>query len=131
MVQMNLHKIIISLSLVFSILVIYIIYLIGSGYSFVSGSANNTEQTVISILYIILLGFVPPIIWLVFWMREDPNPEPRREIMIVFLAGMAVVAVAILLENFFNEGNKYFRDVYGYGTSYFQVMNLLGFALDR
>ena len=80
------------------------------------------------LMYIILLGFMPPVLWLIFWLKEDSSPEPRKEIMIVFLAGMAVVAVAILLENFFNEGNKYFRDVYGYGTSYFQVMNLLGFA---
>ena len=92
---MNLHKIIISLSLAFLILVIYIIYLIGSGYSFVGGPANTTWQTVINLLYLILLGFIPPILWLIFWIREDPHPEPKKEILTVFFAGIAVVALSI------------------------------------
>ncbi|OGF62757.1 hypothetical protein A2662_00120 [Candidatus Giovannonibacteria bacterium RIFCSPHIGHO2_01_FULL_45_33] len=125
---MNLHKIIISLSLAFLILVIYIIYLIGSGYSFVGGPANTTWQTVINLLYLILLGFIPPILWLIFWIREDPHPEPKKEILTVFFAGIAVVALAIFLENYFFKSNQLFREVFSYSPALFQIVNLLGFA---
>lgn len=81
------------------------------------------------VAYVILLGFIPPVLWLIFWIKEDSNPEPRKEIMIVFIAGMAFVTAAILLENYFFTGNKYFREVFAYSTFYFQVINLLGFAL--
>ena len=35
-------------------------------------------------------GFIPVIIWLVFWLREDKKrPEPLRRVVLVFLAGDA------------------------------------------
>ena len=80
------------------------------------------------LMYIILLGFMPPILWLVFWLKEDSNPEPRKEIIIVFLAGMAVVALAILLENFFYNRNQYFSDILNFSSFSFQMINLIGFA---
>ncbi len=44
-------------------------------------------------------GFIPVIIWLVFWLREDKKrPEPLRRVVLVFLAGAAAVVIAYLLE---------------------------------
>ena len=79
-------------------------------------------------LYIILLGFLPPVLWLVFWIREDSSPEPKKEILKVFLAGMAIVVLAIFLENYFSKTNQYFREVLSYGAFSFQIINLFGFA---
>ena len=51
-----------------------------------------------SILLTITLGFAPPLFWLWFWLKEDVHPEPRKEIMLVFLIGMAAVILAFILQ---------------------------------
>ena len=39
--------------------------------------------------------------WLWFWLKEDRlHPEPRRLLMLTFLGGMLMVALALLLEQF-------------------------------
>ncbi len=54
----------------------------------------------INFLYAILTGILPPLIWLVFWLREDANPEPRSLISSLFFAGAVSVIVALLCEGF-------------------------------
>ncbi len=51
------------------------------------------------------LPFVPifvalalSIAWLIFYLREDVHPEPKRLLLAVFVAGMATAPLAILLE---------------------------------
>lgn len=51
-----------------------------------------------SILLTVTLGFAPPIFWLWFWLKEGAHPEPRKEIMLVFLIGMAAVLLAFVLQ---------------------------------
>lgn len=43
-------------------------------------------------------GFLPPLLWLWFWLKEDPHPEPRKALIASFAFGMAVVPVVLLLE---------------------------------
>ncbi|MEZ4195327.1 MAG: PrsW family glutamic-type intramembrane protease [Candidatus Paceibacterota bacterium] len=46
-----------------------------------------------------LFGLIPAIFWLWFWLREDKkNPEPILLIIITFIAGMAVVPLALPLQ---------------------------------
>lgn len=75
------------------------------------------------------LGILPPIIWLLFWLREDAHPEPKKEIIIVFFFGMASVVLALILENTFLGTNSFLKKVFGYSAWTFQISNLLGFAL--
>lgn len=50
----------------------------------------------------ILLTFLPPILWLLFYLRQDRrNPEPRRLLVITFLGGMAAALVAVVGECIF------------------------------
>lgn len=77
---------------------------------------------------VIGLGVLPPILWLLFWLREDHYPEPKREIVFVFFAGMVSVAAALLLENIFLGINSVFKKIFMYGSGVFQLLNLLGFA---
>ena len=79
-------------------------------------------------ILILLLGVLPPILWLLFWIREDHYQEPRREIVFVFLAGMVSVAAALLLENTFLGANSIFKKIFMYSAGTFQMLNLLGFA---
>ena len=49
-----------------------------------------------SILYAILGGVVPALVWLWFWLREDKtHPEPRRYILLAFIFGI-ISAVLVL-----------------------------------
>ncbi len=50
------------------------------------------------ILGIVLTGFLPPILWLFFWLREDLHPEPKKKILISFILGMAAVLISLALE---------------------------------
>jgi len=45
-----------------------------------------------------LLGVIPALIWLVFWLTEDTHPEPLRVITIAFFAGQVAVLVALPLQ---------------------------------
>lgn len=62
-------------------------------------------------------------------MREDEHPEPKKEIFIVFLAGMASVIFAVFFEKNIFSANSYFRGFFGYAQFTFQLLNIIGFAL--
>jgi len=46
----------------------------------------------------ILGGFLPPVIWLYFWLKEDLNPEPKQRIIYTFLGGMLAVIPTLYIE---------------------------------
>ena len=47
------------------------------------------------------IGLVPTLFWLWFWLREDrERPEPWGLIVLAFIAGMAVVPVALPMQRF-------------------------------
>lgn len=46
----------------------------------------------------LLLTFLPPIFWLLFYLREDRHPEPKRLLLLAFLGGMASAGLAIVVE---------------------------------
>lgn len=50
--------------------------------------------------YLILLPFAlaPSIIWLIYFLKKDPHPEPRREIIKIFFWGAVATLPATLLE---------------------------------
>ena len=50
----------------------------------------------------LVLAFIPPIIWLVFYLREDRNrPEPKYLLLLAFAGGMGSALFAILGECLF------------------------------
>jgi len=50
----------------------------------------------LTILYALLGGVLPALIWLAFWLREDyKNPEPRGLILKTFLLGMGAVIIVL------------------------------------
>jgi RsiW-degrading membrane proteinase PrsW (M82 family) len=57
------------------------------------------EPTYFAIAF--LAGLIPALFWLWFWLREDVRkPEPYFLIAITFIAGMAVVPLALPLQKF-------------------------------
>ena len=52
----------------------------------------------------LLGGFIPALFWLWFWLREDKaRPEPRTLIFTAFIAGIAVVPLALPLQKYASE----------------------------
>ena len=49
-------------------------------------------------LFYILLGFLPSFIWLLFYLRKDSHPEPKKQILRIFLWGMLIAPLAAVLE---------------------------------
>lgn len=57
--------------------------------------------TSFSVFGVFLGGFLPALLWLWFWLKEDPHPEPRRTLLLSFIFGMAAVPVVLALEYLF------------------------------
>jgi protease PrsW len=52
-----------------------------------------------TVVYALLAGLLPSLLWLWFWIREDNvHPEPRSVIAASFVAGAIAVILAIVLE---------------------------------
>jgi len=61
------------------------------------------------IIIFIVLGILPSLIWLFYYLREDVHPEPKRMILEIFLWGalitLPVLLIQIGLTNLLNETN--------------------------
>jgi RsiW-degrading membrane proteinase PrsW (M82 family) len=51
-----------------------------------------------SFLFFIIFGLLPSIIWLLYFLRKDVHPEPKRQVMRIFLWGMLITLPAIFIE---------------------------------
>ncbi|MEI6843478.1 MAG: PrsW family glutamic-type intramembrane protease [bacterium] len=45
-----------------------------------------------------ILGLIPALIWLWFWLKEDTHPEPAKMVTLSFLGGMLAVLVSLPLQ---------------------------------
>ncbi|HEX4104144.1 MAG TPA: PrsW family glutamic-type intramembrane protease [Candidatus Paceibacterota bacterium] len=71
----------------------------------------------------LLLGLLPGFAWLIFYLSEDPHPEPDRLIVLTFFSGIAFAFFTIVIENIFDAGAA---DV---GIQMLSVLSLIGLAL--
>src|SRR3990167_6878923 len=55
-------------------------------------------QEPISLISVLILAVLPSLIWLFFYLKEDPHPEPRYWLFIIFLMGVALAPLVISLE---------------------------------
>lgn len=46
----------------------------------------------------IFLTFLPPVVWLLFYLREDRHPEPRFLLILVFIGGISSAIIAVIVE---------------------------------
>jgi len=54
-----------------------------------------------TIVYALLSGILPALLWLWFWLKEDNlHPEPRSLIFKTFIGGVFFVILAIIIEKF-------------------------------
>lgn len=50
------------------------------------------------ILYAIILGFLPGVIWLLYFYFKDKRPEPKRFVVLAFFFGFLIIIPAALIE---------------------------------
>ena len=74
------------------------------------------------LLFAVLLGLLPGFAWLVFYLSEDPHPEPKRLIVLTFFVGMAFAFFTAIIENVFNNGASLV------GVQELSILSLLGLA---
>jgi RsiW-degrading membrane proteinase PrsW (M82 family) len=55
------------------------------------------------VFLLIITAFLPTVLWLLFFLREDLHPEPKRLIIYTFIAGM-IVSVPVLFTQLFFQG---------------------------
>ncbi len=46
----------------------------------------------------IALSFLPPLVWLLFYLKEDRHPEPKHLILLTFIAGILSAFAAVAVE---------------------------------
>lgn len=61
------------------------------------------------ITFAVILGLLPSFIWLIFFLREDIHPEPKKIIALVFIFGVLITAVTIPAEIFSQNFLKIFN----------------------
>lgn len=54
---------------------------------------------VLKLVFIFLLAFVPSLVWLAFYLRKDPRPEPRRFLLLTFFLGAFITIIGSQAEN--------------------------------
>lgn len=69
------------------------------------------------------LGLIPGFAWLIFYLSEDPHPEPKRLILLTFFSGIAFGFFAIAIEQMFNGATMQA------GIDELSVISLVGLAL--
>lgn len=69
------------------------------------------------------IALVPGFAWLIFYLDENPRPEPKRLVALAFIAGIIAGLLAIAIELPFN------KTLAGVGVAEFSVVSLLGLAL--
>lgn len=52
-----------------------------------------------TLLLAFCFGFLPPVVWLYFWLQEDTlHPEPRTAVALTFFTGMVMVIMVIPIQ---------------------------------
>jgi protease PrsW len=60
-------------------------------------------MTIYQFPVLVLLGFIPSFIWLLFYLQKDKRPEPNQIVILVFLLGMLITLPAAGIEKFLSE----------------------------
>ncbi len=70
----------------------------------------------------LVLGLIPSFAWLIFYLKEDPHPEPKPLILETFFVGAAITFIVLGAQIFFNDW------ITANGILPFSLISLLGLA---
>jgi RsiW-degrading membrane proteinase PrsW (M82 family) len=84
-----------------------------------------------TIFLAVLGGIIPSVIWLLFWLREDEHPEPKRIVALSFISGGVCVLLTLPLQYivyFFIDHGKSLAETVAFNF-YLGVFVIVIFAL--
>ncbi len=55
-----------------------------------------------------ILGLLPGLIWIFFYLQEDPHPEPKRMILVAFVVGAMMAVPVIILQLLTQDALNFF-----------------------
>jgi len=61
------------------------------------------------VIFAILIGVLPSLIWLVFFLKEDPHPEPKGILARIFIYGSFAALMAVIFQYFFQDILDFFK----------------------
>ncbi len=73
----------------------------------------------------ILLTFLPPLIWLAFYLREDCHPEPKRLLLLAFIGGICSAILALYIEALLIGKGGVFAHIFSLETTPFYFFLLI------
>ncbi len=59
------------------------------------------------LFFLIILAITPSLVWLNYYLKKDPRPEPQHKLIITFLMGIFITIIVGLIELIINETNFY------------------------
>lgn len=84
------------------------------------------------VIFAILLGVLPSLIWLIFFLKEDVYPEPKGMLAKVFIWGSIAAFMALIFQYFFQDILGFFKISEYTFTSFFvlaAIEEVLKFAV--
>lgn len=67
--------------------------------------------------FLVIMGFVPSLVWLGFYLKKDLHPEPKYLLIRTFLMGIVLAPLAVAAQWWFREAILYFQPDYAIQTS--------------
>lgn len=77
----------------------------------------------------VLLTFLPPLVWLLFYLREDGHPEPKHLLLLAFLGGVLSAIPAIGAEVLVIGRDAYGHAIGIFANTFSLQNNVFGFFL--
>jgi len=75
------------------------------------------EEGIYTSAMLVGLGLAPSLVWLFYYLKKDPRPEPRYMISRVFLLGITLAPIAVIAQWVFREAVLTFKPEYQILTS--------------
>lgn len=91
-------------------------------------SYNENVAAIISANINLILAFLPPILWLLFYLREDRHPEPKLLLILTFVGGMASAFLAMVAELLLLGREGLVFGVFGIAQTPFFFFLVIGFV---
>ncbi|MFH1393135.1 MAG: PrsW family glutamic-type intramembrane protease [Patescibacteria group bacterium] len=80
----------------------------------------------LSLIPLVVLAILPSLIWLFFYLKEDPHPEPRLWLIIMFIMGVALAPIVIFAEMAFGKALNFLAIIpFGGGMLMFVIAPLV------
>ncbi len=76
---------------------------------------------VFTIIFLIILGLIPSFVWLTYYFKKDPRPEPKYLLLKTFFLGVILAPLAVVAQWIFPEIITAFK------PSYIAEMSLIWF----